>query len=230
MKFATKVIAITGAFGNLGVAVTEAAAKEGAQLALIDHAVTAESKTQSNVLQISGVNLSVQEEAQSAIAKILGHFGRLDALINIAGTFRWETLESGSLDTWDFLYGVNLKTAVAASKAALPHLLQSRGRIVNIGAGAAVTKAAAGMGPYAASKAGVVRLTEALSEEVKDSGMTVNAILPGTIDTPQNRAAMPTADFGRWVSPQAIADVIVFLLSDQARAITGASIPVYGRA
>lgn len=230
MKLANKVVAITGAFGNLGAAVAEAAAKEGAKLALIDHAAPAESKTQRDALLISGINLSVQEEAQSAIARTVDHFGRLDALINIAGTFRWETLENGALDTWNLLYGVNLKTAVAASKAALPHLLQSRGRIVNIGAGAAVTRAAAGMGAYAASKAGVVKLTEALSEEVKDRGMTVNAILPGTMDTPQNRASMPTADFNLWVAPQAIADVIVFLLSDQARAITGAAIPVFGRA
>ncbi|MES2490874.1 MAG: SDR family oxidoreductase, partial [Pseudomonadota bacterium] len=139
-------------------------------------------------------------------------------------------LEAGSLDTWDFLHSVNLKTAAATSKAALPQLLNAvgGGRIVNIGA-AAAAKAGAGMGPYAASKAGVARLTEALSEEVKDRGITVNAVLPSIIDTPQNRTDMPEADFSRWVAPEALADVIVFLLSDEARAITGASIPVTGR-
>ena len=230
MKLANKVVAITGAFGNLGAAVAEAVAEQGARLALIDRAAPIADQIQGDVLRMGGINLSVAAEAQTAIAKTADHFGRLDALINIAGTFRWETLEGGSLDTWDFLYNVNLKTAVATSKAALPHLLQSRGRIVNIGAGVAVTKASAGMGAYAASKAGVIKLTEALSEEVKDRGMTVNAILPSVIDTPQNRTDMPTADFSRWVTPKAIADVIVFLLSDEAQAITGASIPVSGRA
>jgi len=103
------------------------------------------------------------------------------------------------------------------------------GRIVNIGAGAAVARAAAGMGAYTASKAGVAKFTEALAEELKDRNITVNAVLPSTIDTPANRADMPKADFSRWVTPQAIADVIVFLLSEQARAVTGALIPVSGR-
>jgi NAD(P)-dependent dehydrogenase (short-subunit alcohol dehydrogenase family) len=124
---------------------------------------------------------------------------------------------------------VNLRTAVNASRAALPHLLQqSESRIVNIGAGAAA-KAGAGMGAYAASKAGVARLTEALAEECKDRGLTANAVLPSIIDTPANRAAMPQADFTRWVSPHQVADLIVFLLSQRAAAITGASIPIVGR-
>jgi NAD(P)-dependent dehydrogenase (short-subunit alcohol dehydrogenase family) len=138
-------------------------------------------------------------------------------------------LEQGDLGTWDLLYRVNLRSAVSASRAALPHLLKrGGGRIVNIGAGAA-TKAGAGMGAYAASKAGVAKLTEALAEELKDRAITVNAVLPSIIDTPANRADMPTADFSRWVTPQAIANVIVFLLSDQASAVTGASISVPGR-
>ncbi|HEY2274414.1 MAG TPA: SDR family oxidoreductase, partial [Steroidobacteraceae bacterium] len=97
-----------------------------------------------------------------------------------------------------------------------------------IGAGAA-GRAAAGMGAYAASKAGVERLTEALAAELRDRNVTVNAILPGTIDTPANRAAMPDADVTRWVEPEAIADVVVFLASDAARAVTGAAVRVFGR-
>ena len=125
---------------------------------------------------------------------------------------------------------MNLRTAVVCCKAALPALLErGAGCIVNIGAGAAAARAAAGMGAYTASKAGVQRLTESLAEEVKDRGVRVNAVLPGTIDTPRNRADMPDADVARWVAPEAIADVIVFLASDAARAVTGASIPVFGR-
>jgi NAD(P)-dependent dehydrogenase (short-subunit alcohol dehydrogenase family) len=124
---------------------------------------------------------------------------------------------------------MNLRTAVVCCKAVLPAMLErGTGCIINIGAGAAA-RAGAGMGAYTASKAGVQRLTESLSEEVKDRGITVNAILPGTIDTPRNRADMPDADFSRWVAPEAIAAVIVFLASDAARAVTGAAIPVLGR-
>jgi NAD(P)-dependent dehydrogenase (short-subunit alcohol dehydrogenase family) len=127
------------------------------------------------------------------------------------------------------MYRMNLLTAVAASQAALPYLLKSAsGRIVNIGA-AGATKAAAGMGAYAASKSGVARLTEALAEELKEHGITVNALLPSIIDTPPNRTDMPDTDFARWVRPEQIGDAIVFLLSDRAQAITGALIPIVGR-
>jgi NAD(P)-dependent dehydrogenase (short-subunit alcohol dehydrogenase family) len=155
-------------------------------------------------------------------------FGGIDVLVNVAGGFRWETLADGDVETWDQLYAMNLRTAVVCCKTVLPAMLaRGGGRIVNIGA-AAAARAGAGMGAYTASKAGVQRLTESLSEELKDRGITVNAILPGTIDTPRNRADMPDADFTRWVAPQTIAGVIVFLASEAAGAVTGASIPVLG--
>jgi NAD(P)-dependent dehydrogenase (short-subunit alcohol dehydrogenase family) len=108
-------------------------------------------------------------------------------------------------------------------------LERGRGRIINIGAGAAAARAGAGMGAYTASKAGVQKLTESLADELRDRGITVNAVLPGTIDTPRNRSDMPDADFSRWVTPDAIAEVVVFLASDSAQAVTGAAIPVFGR-
>jgi NAD(P)-dependent dehydrogenase (short-subunit alcohol dehydrogenase family) len=155
--------------------------------------------------------------------------GGIDVLVNVAGGFRWEPLAGGDMATWELMFTANLKTAVAASQAALPHLLaRGAGRIINVGAGAAA-RAAAGMGAYTASKAGVERLSEALAEELKDRHVTVNTILPGTLDTPANRAAMPAADTTRWVEPAAVADVAVFLASDAARAVTGAAIRVFGR-
>jgi NAD(P)-dependent dehydrogenase (short-subunit alcohol dehydrogenase family) len=161
--------------------------------------------------------------------RVVKEAGRLDGLVNIAGGFRWEELAGGTLDSWDSMYRINLRTAVVSCQAALPFLLQSGGgRIVNVGAMGAV-KAAAGMGAYSASKAGVAKLTEALAEELKDRGITVNAILPSTLDTPKNRADMPRADFTRWVAPAEAAEVIAFLVSDAARAVTGALIPVAGR-
>ncbi|HEX5049685.1 MAG TPA: SDR family NAD(P)-dependent oxidoreductase [Gammaproteobacteria bacterium] len=227
-----KVVAVTGAFGQLGAAVVQAALEAGASVAALGHgAPPSDPKALGGALALGGFDLAEPDAAARALDEVVAKLGRLDALVNVAGTFRSETVERGSLDTWDMLYRVNLRTAVSASRAALPHLKRSQGgRIVNIGAAAAVAKAGAGMGAYTASKAGVLKLTEALAAELKDHGITVNAILPSTIDTPANRAGMPKADFGKWVAPRDIASVIVFLLSDDARAVTGALIPVSGRA
>ena len=225
-----KVVAVTGAFGSLGASVGRAVIAAVARAALLDRADASKAPADlSQALALGEVDLGSASAAAGAIGKVVERYGRLDALVNVAGGFRWEKLEAGSIDTWDLLYQINLRTAVNASKAALPHLRAHRdGRIVNVGAGAAV-KAAAGMGAYAASKAGVAKLTEALAEELKDSGVTVNAVLPSIIDTAPNRADMPNADFSRWVKPEQIADLIVFLLCDRARAITGALIPISGR-
>jgi NAD(P)-dependent dehydrogenase (short-subunit alcohol dehydrogenase family) len=231
MSQVAKRVVITGAAGALGAAVAHAFAAAGAELALIDHA--ADPKDLVKTLGpphffLGGIDLANPAQAQSAIDTAAARLGSIDVLVNVAGGFRWETVAEGKVETWDLLYAINLKTAVCACKSALPHLPAQQGRIINIGAGAA-SKAGMGMGAYAASKAGVARLTEALAEELKDKGVTVNAVLPSIIDTAANRADMPTADFTRWVQPAALADVIVFLASDAARAITGALIPVSGR-
>ncbi len=227
------VVVVTGAFGVLGAAVARAFARDGARVALVDVAPQASLELQSEFgtahMLLGGADLSNVDSTRKTMAAISMRFGGIDVLVNVAGGFRWEKLEDGSVDTWDQLYSMNLRTAVVSAKCALPAMLErGAGRIINIGAGAA-TKAGAGMGAYAASKAAVQKLTEALSEEVKDRGITVNAILPGIIDTPRNRLDMPTADFSKWVQPDAIAEVIVFLASNSGRSITGAAIPVFGR-
>jgi NAD(P)-dependent dehydrogenase (short-subunit alcohol dehydrogenase family) len=222
MNLTGKNVIVTGGFGALGAMVGKAVAAEGANVALVDRAAAPPGLANA----FGGRDLTDADAAKRTIDEIAAKFGPLHGLVNIAGAFRWETLKDGNIATWDFLYQVNLKSAVLASKAAIAHLAQG-GRIVNIGAGAAA-KAGLGMGAYAASKAGVAKLTEALSEELKGQAITVNAILPSIIDTPANRKDMPNADFSKWVTPQAIADVIVFLLSEKSQAITGASIPVPG--
>lgn len=228
MQLQGKSIAVTGAFGSLGTAVVQALLRAGARVAAIDRAETPrDPATFAGATLFGGVDLGDAASANATLRAIVSGLGRLDGLVNIAGGFRWETVADGQLDTWDTLYQLNLRTAVAASQAALP-FLPDGGRIVNIGANGA-TKAGAGMGAYAASKSGVARFTEALAEELKDRGITVNALLPSIIDTPPNRADMPKADFSRWVQPAQLADAIVFLLSDKASAITGALIPVVGR-
>jgi NAD(P)-dependent dehydrogenase (short-subunit alcohol dehydrogenase family) len=228
----SRVVVVTGAFGALGSAVARAFGQTGARLALIDVAQpSAELQHEfagPHVL-LGGADLSSEEATRKAMAAISMRCGGIDVLCNIAGGFRWEKIEDGDVGTWDSLYAMNLRSALVATKCALPAMLErGGGRIVNVGAGAAA-KAGLGMGAYAASKSGVQRLTEALSEEFKDRNVTVNAVLPGIIDTPRNRLDMPKADFSRWVPPEKIAQVIVFLASDEASAITGAAIPVFGR-
>ena len=148
--------------------------------------------------------------------------------MNLVGGFAWERIETGSLDTWDRLFRLNLHTTLNATKAALPLLLARGGSIVNVGAAGAV-KADLGLGAYAASKSAVARLTESLAAELLTRGVRVNAVLPSILDTPANRAQMPDAPFDRWVSTSALANVIAFLISDAADAVTGALIPVTGR-
>ena len=231
MNLDGRVVAVTGGFGQLGTAVAQAALAAGARVAALDVAPSpADPRTLGNALMLGGLDLAEPLTVAHALDAVAAKLGGLDALVNVAGTFRWQTLEQGNVETWDLLYRANLLTAVSASHAALPLLLRAgRGRIVNVGAAAAAAKAGTGMAAYAASKAGVLKLTEALADEVKDRGITVNAVLPSIIDTPANRADMPDADFTRWVTTREVANVIVFLLSDEARAVTGALIPVTGR-
>ena len=222
-----KVLVVTGALGALGQVVAEIALARGARVAGIDHAPSQRPATAERI-EIGGVDLSDAAEAKTALETAAKHFGKIDALINIAGGFAFETVGDGDATTWQRMYALNVMTALNTSRAALPHLATSRaGRIVNVGAMGAL-QAGSGMGPYAASKAGVHRLTEALAAEWKGK-VTVNAVLPSTIDTAANRASMPRADFSKWVTPQELAEVILFLASDAASAVTGALIPVSGR-
>jgi NAD(P)-dependent dehydrogenase (short-subunit alcohol dehydrogenase family) len=234
MNLSGKVLAVTGSGGALGQAVAATLRRYGATLALIDHGAARPVPAAAGVFHYGGIDLSDAAAARTVMERVFKDAGRLDGLINTAGGFRWEELAGGTLDIWDSMYRLNVRTAVASCQAALPYLLQAGsgqaggGRIVNVGAMGAV-KAARGMGAYAASKAGVEKLTEALAEELKNRGVTVNAILPSTLDTPKNRLDMPKADFTRWVTPAEAAEVIAFLVSDEARAVTGALIPVAGR-
>ncbi len=222
-----KVVVVTGASGALGKVVAEAALARGARVAGVDHAASEIPATPERI-ELGGVDLTDAASAKRAIDAVAAHFGKIDALVNIAGGFAYETVAEGDPNTWQRMYALNVLTALNASRSAIPHLSASpSGRIVNVGAMGAL-QAGAGMGAYAASKAGVHRLTEALAAEWKGK-ITVNAVLPSTIDTPANRASMPKADFGKWVTPRELADVILFLTSDAASAVTGALLPVSGR-
>jgi len=224
MGLARNVI-ITGGFGTLGRVVVSAFVNNGDRVAVIDFAPEPEHALD-GVLNIASVDLADQAAVQQSVERVVAQFGGVDVLVNIAGGFVWETLSDGSLETWTRMSTTNLVTNATVTKLALPFIRESTGgRIINIGAGAAI-KAGAGMGAYAASKSGVHRLTEALAEELAGTSVCVNAVLPSIIDTPANRADMPGEDFSQWVKPEAIADVILFIASHEARSISGALIPV----
>ena len=230
---AGRVFAITGAFGALGSAVAKAAAGQGARIALIDYAETPPAGLLAacgpTAKAFGGADLSDPGGATTVIDAAAAHFGGLDVLVNIAGGFVWQTLEEGAPEAWEAMFRMNLATAANASRAAIPHLKGSKApRIVNIGANAAA-RAAAGMGAYAASKAGVHKLTESLAEELKAERITVNAVLPSIIDTAANRKDMPDADHAAWVTVDELAAAILFLASEGASGVTGALLPVTGR-
>jgi NAD(P)-dependent dehydrogenase (short-subunit alcohol dehydrogenase family) len=217
-------IVVTGAAGALGSAVASFLAGKGLQVTGVD---LAGEKANFPGSFIGNIDLTSQTGSAEAAAKIRA-LGPVDGLVNIAGGFRWETVEEGSVDSWEFLFRINVLTAVNITKSLLSDLVATKASVVNIGA-AATLKADMGMGAYTASKSGVARFTEALAAELKGKGVRVNALLPSIIDTPANRADMGDADAAKWVRPEELAEAIAFLLSTGASAITGALIPVTGR-
>ncbi|HYN77459.1 MAG TPA: SDR family NAD(P)-dependent oxidoreductase [Lamprocystis sp. (in: g-proteobacteria)] len=233
--FMDQVVIITGAAGNLGRALARAFAAQGARLALVDLDQPAlESARAALPPGTDAVALPTDLMDPAAVAgmaaAVAARFGRVDVLANLAGGFTMGPPVHETVDQdWNFMMDLNARTVFNCCRAVVPRLLAGGGgRIVNVGARAA-TQGIGRMGPYCAAKAAVITLTESLADELKDAGISVNCILPGTVDTPQNRAAMPDQDHSRWVPLDAMADVILFLASDAARAVTGAAIPIYGR-
>lgn len=227
MEFTDRSVMITGAAGNLGRAVASAFGTLGANLVLLDRqrgSLKDDGKTlfvQTNLLDAASVRAAVDQ----AIARC----GRIDVLCNLAGGFRMGPAVHETPDAdWDFLLDLNARSVLRMVQAVVPIMLKAGGgRIVNVGAYAA-QKGAARMGAYVASKSAVIRLTETMAAELREKNINVNCVLPTIIDTPENRAAMPEADPKRWVAPQDLAQAIVFLASDRARAIHGAALPVTG--
>ncbi|MDJ0741307.1 MAG: SDR family NAD(P)-dependent oxidoreductase [Gammaproteobacteria bacterium] len=230
-----RVVVVTGGGGSLGRAVASAFGRQGAHIALLDlntagcEATIAELSGQASATSIE-VDLTDPTSATGAIDQVLAQHGRIDVLANIAGGFKMGPLVQDTADKdWDFMMNLNVRSVFHTCRATIPSMLDNGGgRIVNVSARAA-TQGKSRMGPYCASKAAVITLTETLAAENRFDNINVNCILPGTIDTPQNRRDMPDADFSKWVPPAALADVVVFLASDAARCVTGAAVPVYGQ-
>ena len=223
----TRTVVLTGASGNLGRAVASAFADTGANLALLDLKPGA---IQDSATQIFvHTDLLDAQSVQAAADQVLQRFRRIDVLCNLAGGFRMGSpVHETSAQDWEFLFNLNARTVLHTAAAVVPAMLKSGGgKIVNVGAWAA-QKGAAQMGAYIASKGAVIRLTETMAAELRERNINVNCVLPTIIDTPENRAAMADADPRRWVAPQDLARVILFLASDAARAVHGAALPVTG--
>lgn len=230
MTFDGKTCLITGAAGNLGRAVAGAFASAGASLILIDlDDKVLRSAYGRDDERKALVRADLLDAASVAQAVAAARFDRIDVLCNIAGGFRMgHPVHETPEDVWELMLDLNAKSLINTTRSVVPKMLAAGyGKIVNVGAVAGL-RGGAKMGAYSASKSAVIRLTEAMSAELRDKGINVNCVLPSVIDTPQNRADMPGADPRRWVAPEALAEVVLFLASDAARAIHGAAIPVTG--
>lgn len=224
-------VLITGAAGHLGQAVAATFRQRGARLVLADRQAETLRRTfgDADDVLLLPMDLLDRDQVQAGVQAALARFGVVDICCHIAGGFRMgEAVHETSAATWDFLLNLNARTLLNVAYAVVPAMVERRrGRIVTVGA-AAAAKGVAHMGAYCASKSALIRLTEAMSGELRDKGINVNCVLPSIIDTPDNRAAMPDANPSRWVGPQSLAEVIAFLASDAAVAIHGAAIPVNG--
>lgn len=228
------VVIVTGAAGNVGAAACRLVAAQGGRVVAVDRApdrlepVVKALRGEGHLLE-AGVDLGSAEAAASLVARVLERSGRLDGLIHTVGGFRAAPLAAADDALWETMFAVNLKTTLNMIRAAAaPMRAAGTGAIAVIAAGAGL-KAPAGLAAYASSKSAVMRLVESAADELKGEGVRVNSVLPGTIDTPQNRAAMPDADPSKWVSVDEVASVLAFLVSPAAAGVTGAAIPITGR-
>ncbi len=233
--FTDQVVIVTGGGGNLGSAVVRAFYAANARLVVPDRAADKlpgmfPELANAERHYLAAATDSTQESAmQTLVQATLARFGRIDVLVNTVGGYRAGTPPpETTLDTWDFMLDLNARATFIMNRAVIaPMLAQGRGRIINTLSKSALSATANDVA-YSASKSAAARITESMAAAYKDHGINVNAIMPGTIDTPQNREARPQADFSKWVAPEAIAQVILFLASDAASIIHGALIPVYG--
>lgn len=230
--FSGKIVVVTGAAGALGSAVFEHFADRGAQVVALDYSdelLGSAFSHKSEAHRYLTADLTSAESCANVFKTVIADLGRIDVLCNVAGGFMMgEAVHETSDKTWDFLMNLNARSIVNTAQCVVPHMLeQGGGKIINVAAGAA-TRGVANMGVYTASKAAVMRLTEAMSAELRENSINVNAIMPSMIDTPRNREDMPDADYSKWVPPEQLASVMGFLASDAAAAVHGACIPVDG--
>lgn len=223
-----KIALVTGADGGLGTFVTQALLDSGATVVGLSRKIQQSQFNHPNFTALPA-EISTAAGAKSAVDELVSRFGRLDILAHTVGGFAGgQSITETDDATFQRMFNVNLCSTFYLLRAAVPVMRQAgNGRIVAIGSRAAL-EPGAGVGAYSASKAAMVSLIRTVAQENKDAGVTANAILPGTMDTPANRKFMPDADFSKWVRPAAVASLIVWLAGDAGKEVNGAVIPVYG--
>lgn len=231
--FSRHVVLITGAAGNLGKALSDAFAHTGAHLILLDRVQppSTDSQGDDTARRITlGVDLLDRSKLEAALSEASARLGAITIVCNTVGGFQMgDAVHATDSTTWDSMLDLNVRSMLNVCSLLVPSMIeQGGGKIINVAA-AAARQGQALMGAYCAAKSAVASLTESMSAELKDKGINVNCVLPSIIDTPQNRAAMPDGRVERWVAPADLARVMLFLASDEAIAIHGARIPVYGR-
>ena len=235
--FKDRVVLVTGAAGNLGGVASHAFADNGATMSMLDRRpgrlqeVCGHLADDPKHLLIGNVDMTDPESVTGSFQQVIDKYGRIDVLINAIGGYRaGSPLHETDIETWDFMLDLNARSVFLACKSAVPHMIENgSGKIVNIAARPG-TAGAPNAAAYSAAKSAVIRITESLSAEVKRHNINVNCVLPGHLDTTENRAQEPDADHSGWVTPSAVADVILFLASDNAKAVSGAAVPAYGLA
>lgn len=231
--FNNQVAVVTGAAGSLGSTVAKLFYHAGAKLALIDICFDRLQRGPWRYTENVGffeTDLTDVNQVNHSVDQIKERFKRIDILANVAGGFRMgPPVHETTVRDWDFMLNMNAKSVFLMCRAVIPHMLEKgKGKVVSVAARAAV-EGKAKMAPYCVSKAAVITLTQSLAAEHKHHNINVNCILPGTIDTPQNRADTPGSDFGNWVPTTELANEILHLCSEQAKGVTGAAVPVYGK-
>ncbi len=234
-EFAERVALLTGGTGGLGRAVTRAFLEAGACVVVVYRTEAHRAELLQTVgdaaerLVTVSADVTEEDQVRAVVRQTMDRFGRIDVLVTMVGGYISDIpIAQMEEATWDHMIALNLKSTFLCCKAVLGYMLdQGRGKIITVGARGAITPQP-GSAAYAVAKAGVHALTRALAAEVRGKNINVNAVLPGIIDTPINRQMMPQADFSKWVTPEDLARVILFLASDAARQIHGALIPVYG--
>jgi NAD(P)-dependent dehydrogenase (short-subunit alcohol dehydrogenase family) len=226
---------VTGGTGALGRAVTFELLTRGANV-MCTYLADEELNGSLSLRQSFGgrivfgkADVTHQSHVSKLVSKTEETFSRIDILVNVVGGFAMGPIGATGEDDWDAMMGINLKSAFLCSRAVIPVMIMNGwGRIVNVGSRPAL-KGSARMSAYGASKAGVLNLTQSMAEELREHDITVNAVVPGTMDTPGNRSSMPEADYSKWVPPSDVAKVIAFLSSEEARSVNGAFVPVFGK-
>ena len=224
-----KVVFITGAKGGLGSVITSSFLRRGAQVIGASRSISAKDFPEANFEPVA-VDFTSAEQLRDAVAKIVGRHGRIDVLAHVAGGFSGgQTIQTTTDDTWNQMRELNLTSAFHVLRETVPHLRKSKsGRIVAIGSLTA-KEPHASLGAYVIFKSALTTLVQTVALENADCGLTANVVLPATMDTAANRQAMPKEDFSKWVQPQDVADLVLWLADESSSHVTGMAIPIEGK-